>query len=30
MPKDEEILLNMKSNLKFIDELELSIKNIIN
>lgn len=26
MPKDEEILLNMKSNLKFIDELELSIK----
>lgn len=30
MPKDEETLLNMKSNLKFIDELELSIKNIIN
>ncbi|NFG76800.1 hypothetical protein FC795_15165 [Clostridium botulinum] len=30
MPKDEEILFNMKSNLKFIDELEVSIKNIIN
>ncbi|WP_242984714.1 hypothetical protein [Clostridium taeniosporum] len=29
MPKDKEILLNMENNLKFIYELELSIKNII-
>lgn len=30
MPKDEELLLNLKNNLEYVDELEKSIKDLIN
>lgn len=30
MPKDEELLLNLKNNLEYINELEKSIKDLIN
>ncbi|WP_297422342.1 HepT-like ribonuclease domain-containing protein [Clostridium sp.] len=30
MPKDEELLLDLKNNLEYVDELEKSIKDLIN
>lgn len=30
MPKDEELLLNLKNNLEYVGELEKSIKDLIN